>query len=122
MKIRSICGLALLCGCFVAFASACGGGPQRIDLLRENAMANPTLSFTEPTGQASVQGDPDPLFGNASQTLHVTRFDYREEQLQQVEEELLAQASAAGFEMERVSPDGVLPSSAWEGRDSNGCF
>jgi len=105
---------------FVVVMLGLVGCAQRIDLLRENPMANPTLSFTEPSGQASSQGEDNPFFGNASQTVHSTRFDFDESQLELVKEELLEQSRTAGFEVEQVSPNAQLPFGRWQARSDEG--
>ena len=105
----------------VVLLVSCGfGGPSRIELLRENPLANPTLSFTEPIGQTSVQGEPAGLIGGPSQTIHSTRFNIDPADAERAFQELTLQAADAGFQLERISSEGSLPRGTWLGRDPGG--
>ena len=96
-----------LSGLFAAalMLSACGGGNNigAFEALQENPMASPTLSFAVPT---FVSGSAGTSFGIGSQSFIIHRFDIEESQIDLAVEELLAQALAAGFEVEIVDlPD-----------------
>lgn len=96
---------------------ACSSEMSRIELLRSNPMANPTLSFTEPAGQTSVEGADAGLFGAPAQTIHTTRFEVPEDKIEQAKSELFAQATAAGFQLEFIGHEDGLPYGTWQGRD-----
>ena len=105
----------------VVLLVSCGfGGPSRIELIREHPLANPTLSFTEPAGQNSVEGEPAGLIGGPAQTIHTTRFNIDPADAERAFQELTLQAADAGFQLERISSEGRLPDGRWLGRDPGG--
>ena len=105
----------------VVLLASCGfGGPSRIELIRENPLANPTLSFTEPAGQTSVEGEPAGLIGGPAQTIHFTLFNIDPADAERAFQELTLQAADAGFQLERISSEGRLPDGRWLGRDPGG--
>ena len=105
----------------VVLLVSCGfGGPSRIELIRENPLANPTLSFAEPIGQTSVQGEPAGLIGGPAQTIHSTSFNIDPADAERAFQELTLQAADAGFLLERITVEGSLPDGSWLGRDPSG--
>lgn len=80
--------------------AGCGGGPdtEAFQLLQEHPLANPTLSFAVPT---EFNGSAGSSSGIQSQTRLSVGFEIADSRLEQAITELLAQAEAAGLEMER---------------------
>ena len=86
---------------FLAFG--CGGNDLEGFAERQtNPMASPTLSFASPS---SVSGGAASNVGIGSQSQIHTSFDIDESRIEQAVSELLAQAEAAGFELERLDTD-----------------
>ena len=87
----------------VLMVAGCGGsGIQAFQSLKENPMAQPTLSFASPT---RVSGGPGGGLGIQSPGTITTRFDIEPEQVELAAAELFAQASAAGYEpLEPINP------------------
>lgn len=101
--------------------SACGDSePSRIELLQENPMANPVLSFVEPVSQTGKQGSSGGLVGLDSETVHTTRFEFDSKNDPLAFEELTGQAVSAGFELELITHDGGLPHGTWQGTNGDG--
>lgn len=99
--------------------AACGAGrPPRVEVLTANPMANPTLSFTEPSDQRSFGGTGAGLVGAADAAIHTTVFEIDASQTRQGLNEILEQAEAAGFQLELVSSDERLPSGTHVGQSS----
>lgn len=116
-------GPLLLRICLVAAVLAgCGGENTFYDAVSTDPMANPTLSFAEPTSQNSVEGDTGPIvLGSGKATVHTTRFDeISVDDFERAADELLAQADAAGYQMElQTSPEG-LPRGSYAGTNAIG--
>ena len=98
----------------------CGGNDiEAFEELQSNPMASPTLSFASPS---SVSGQAAPTGGIGGLSRISTSFDIDDAQTEQAVAEFLAQAEAAGFELEQlellsgepglvyVSVDGTSPS------------
>ena len=106
----------------VLVASACSTGPSGLEILQQNPMANPTLSFAEPAVQVGTEGDSDPWLGNASETRILTSFEnIPGELIDTGRDELLEQAIEGGFELElRDGSGGGLRFESWSGWSSSG--
>ena len=82
--------------------SACGGNNSRLDVLSEDPMANPTLSFTEPDRHRETEGDSSTIIGSPAAAEISTAFDVPLGQFEIAEGELLGQAERAGYLMEEI--------------------
>lgn len=80
--------------------SACGGSQSRLDVLLEDPMANPTLSFAEPSRHREYEGDASTIVNSSSPAEVSTAFDLTLEQFGLAEQELLDQAEQAGYFLE----------------------
>ena len=107
---------------FALLVAGCSLEPSRFDILQENPMSNPTLSFAEPMGRSGTEGDSDPFLGNATFTQLTTRFEgLPADLIDQGLDELIAQAVDAGFELEgQEFSGGGIRSELWQGFDSEG--
>ena len=109
--------LMRICSLFIGLTlllAACSGEPSQLDLLQENPMASPTISFAEPTTVDAVHiqpgddgyvfslGAPDP---GPSVVVHFESI--APELLDQGREELVEQAEAAGFDLEPVDGENL---------------
>jgi len=110
-------GLPLLC----VLLGACGPDhPSRIETIRANPMAQPTLSFTEVSSQNGSGGSGAGLVGSASAAIHTTVFEIAPDQAQAALDEILEQAEAAGFELDLRSSAERLPSGTHVGSAPDG--
>ena len=107
---------------FALLVAGCSFEPSRFDILQENSMANPTLSFAEPVGRSETEGDGNPWLGNATFTQITTRFDdLPADTIDQGLDELLIQAADAGFELEGEDfSGGGIRSEVWQGFNPQG--
>ena len=84
--------------------SGCGGPDiAAFESLKAHPMASPTLSFASPT---RISGTAGSSAGIQSPSRITTQFDIDEPQMEQAVAEFLAQALAAGFELEMVDTFG----------------
>ena len=105
-KSRSISKRLSTVLAFGFLAVGCGGNDiEAFEELQTNPMASPTLSFASPS---SVSGQAAPLGGIGGLSLISTSFDIDESQMELAVREFLAQAEAAGFELEDISDDSAL--------------
>lgn len=82
--------------------NACSGSPSRLDVLLEDPMANPTLSFAEPSKSLEFGGNSSTLIGSADPAQVSTAFDLTLEDFDVAERELLDQAEDAGYVLEEL--------------------
>ena len=102
-RLLQLCGLAL-------FVAACAASPEeeRLAFLVSNPMASASLSFAEPSVSFEILGDSDPFIGSAEGSQVLIQWELDGSQVRPGVQELLIQAEASGFMMERRSenPDG----------------
>ena len=65
-------------------------------------MANPTLSFAEPSRHREFEGNSSTIIGSADAAEVSTAFDLTLEHFETAEQELLGQAEQAGYILEEV--------------------
>ena len=85
--------------------AGCAGGPNRLDVLLDDPMANPTLSFTEPSRHREFGGNSSTIIGSAAAAEISTAFDLTLEEFEIAERELLDQAEDAGYNLEELGPN-----------------
>ena len=115
MGVRSTALLVVL----MAVVGACGGG-QSLGTLTDNAMASPELSFVEPVEVVEVEGESLPAGALSTPARFTTFFEFGEDQRDLAVEELLAQASEAGFELENQLPESDWPLAKYKAIDVDG--
>ena len=100
---RAGVGLVGLVGLGLLLAGCGGRDIGAFESLKGNPMATPTLSFASPTFISGTAGSGT---GIQSQSIIITRFTIDESRMEAAENELLAQAVAAGFEVELLDSFG----------------
>ena len=97
---RAMAAVPLLIATLVL--GACAANPSRLDVLLDDPMANPTLSFTESSNRLEFGGNSSTVIGSADAAEVTTSFDLTLEEFEVAERELLGQAEAAGYVLEEI--------------------